>query len=35
MAEHRRWVIWLAVVATALALVLLFLTWRPAGGGIF
>jgi hypothetical protein len=32
MVAHRRWLIWLGVVATALALMLLLLTWRPLFG---
>jgi hypothetical protein len=32
MATHRRWFIWLGVVATALALMMLLMTWRPLFG---
>jgi hypothetical protein len=32
MLAHRRWLIWLGVVAVTLALMLLLLTWRPLFG---
>jgi len=32
MSAHRQWCIWLGVVAVALALMMLLLTWRPLFG---
>jgi hypothetical protein len=34
MTAHGRWLIWVSVVAFALALVMLLLTWRPLFGAI-
>ena len=32
MSRRVRWIVWVGVVAIALAVVLLFLTWRTATG---
>ena len=33
MSARLRWIIWVCMVALALALVMLFLTWRPLAPG--